>query len=135
MPAANKSALVQRYNPLLRAVEGRAAMLGAETRLEHVPESELEPFIVSYETASSGQAGYIFIYRPELEILSSNAISFLANRIIDAEEAGSNCILLLPDTAINVVANVLRITNLHKHSEIHPYTKDNQLYEMDWQLA
>jgi hypothetical protein len=128
------SAVVERYSALLRAVEGRAALLGAETKLAHVPKSHSEPFVLDYKNGSSSQTGLIFVYRPDMLILTSEAISFLAGRILSAEGDGHSITILLPSESFNAVQNVLRVTNLIAHAAIAPYDKDGQVYTMSWLL-
>jgi hypothetical protein len=125
---------VERYSALLRAVESRAAMLGVETTLDFIPQINSEPFVLVYENGAQAESGLIFVYRPDLIILTSEAISFLATRILSAEGRGQAILLLLPEDSFQAVQNVLRITNLAAHACIAQYHKDGQIYTMDWPL-
>jgi hypothetical protein len=128
------SALVERYAALLRTVESRAVLLGAETRLIHLPKSNSEPFVLEYRQETSGKAGLIFLYRPDLELLTSEAISFLANRILSFEGTERSILILLAKESFLSVQNVMRVTNLISHAAISAYQKQGLLFNMDWDL-
>lgn len=128
------STLVERYGSLLRTTESRAVMLGAETRLTHLPQTYSEPFVIEYNHAESGKTGVIFLYRPDLELLTSEAISFLANRILSSNGQKHSILLLLAKDSFQSVQNVLRVTNLSSHASISAYEKKGNLFDMNWEL-
>ncbi len=128
------STLVERYGTLLRTTESRAALLGAETRLTYLPQTYSEPFVIDFQHPGIGKSGMIFLYRPDLELLTSEAISFLANRILSANGQKQSILILLAKDSFQSVQNVLRVTNLISHAAISPYEKQGNLYNMDWEL-